>query len=53
MNLMQKMPTNLNDVRSAWRIANNYPVHTAAAFNVANKNTETDFYIFDVIGLFD
>lgn len=46
------MPSNLNDIRAAWRLANRVESKPSGVDFVTNKSS-VDFYVYDMIGLED
>lgn len=51
---MIQMPSNLNQLRAAWRVANNIePQAPNGAYTYKNVNDVSTFYVFDVIGGYD
>lgn len=47
---MTKLPTNLNDLRTTWRVANKLAEKSSNICHVKNVSS-VDFYLYDLIGL--
>lgn len=51
---MIQMPSNINQLRTAWRIANDIkPQAPSGAYTLKNSDSSATFYVFDIIGGYD